>query len=234
MMLKTKLQKIKLFTMMLCLLISLYPLSALSAETTPSSPKKKLAQVLKKLEKRYKPTGFTARFTQESTVKALELTDFASGRITVKRPDKMRWTYTKPENQIIITDGQTLWAHRPEENQVMIGKSPALLGGGKGASFLTDMNQIKKKFQITLTEEGTANHYKLKLIPLKKTPDLAAIYILISVQTFDLTEIITYNAYQDETRIKFTDIEFKKSIDDALFTFDIPAGMDVVQLDENH
>jgi outer membrane lipoprotein carrier protein len=224
--------RIKLFTMMLCLMIGQYPLSALSAD----SPKVNLTltQILKKLENRYKPTGFTARFAQESTVKALEISDLAVGNITVKRPDKMRWTYTKPENQIIITDGQTLWVHRPEENQVMVGKSPALLGDGKGASFLTDVNQIKKKFKIALTEESTANHYKLKLIPLKKTPDLAEIYILISTQTFDLTEIITYNAYQDETRIQFTDIEFKQQIDDALFTFDIPAGMDVVRFDENH
>ncbi|MDM8539955.1 outer membrane lipoprotein carrier protein LolA [Desulfococcaceae bacterium HSG9] len=226
--------RIKLFTMMLCLMIGLYPLSALSADTTPASPEMnpKLTKILKKLENRYKPTGFTARFAQESTVKALEISDLAVGNITVKRPDKMRWTYTKPENQIIITDGKTLWAHRPEENQVMVGKSPALLGDGKGASFLTDMNQIKKNFKITMTEESTASHYKLKLIPLKKTSDLAVIYILISTKTFDLTEIITYNAYQDETRIQFTDIEFKKHIDDALFTFDMPDGIDVVRFDE--
>jgi len=229
-MLKIKLLRIKLFTMVLCLIIGLYPLSALSADSTKVNLT--LTQILQKLENRYKPAGFTARFAQESTVKALEITDSASGSITVKRPDKMRWTYEKPEKQIIITDGQTLWAHRPEENQVMIGKAPALLGDGKGASFLTDIDQISKKFKISLTEESTANHYKLKLIPFKKTPDLAVIYILISTKTSDLTEIITYNAYQDETRIKFTDIEFKQHLDDAIFTFDIPAGIDVVRFDE--
>jgi len=226
--------KTKLFKMMLCLMIGLYSLPVQSADTAPSSPEMEqtLNQVLKKLEKRYKPVGFTARFTQESTVKALEITDSASGRITVKRPDKMRWTYTKPEKQIIITDGQTLWAHRPEENQVMIGKAPALLGNGKGASFLTDIDQIRKKFKITMAKESNADHYKLKLIPFNKTPELAVINILISAKTSDLTEIITYNAYQDETRIKFTDIEFKQHIDDALFTFDMPAGIDVVRFDE--
>ncbi len=225
--------KFKLFAMMLGLMIGLYPLSALGADTTLSSSKVNpvLTQVLKKLEIRYKPVGFTARFTQESTVKALEITDSASGRITVKRPDKMRWTYEKPENQIIITDGQTLWAYRPEEHQVMIGKSPALLGDGKGASFLTDIDQIKKKFNVTL-EERTAEYYRLKLIPLRKTPELAVIYILISAKTSDLTEIITYNAYEDETLIKFTDIEFKQHLDGALFTFDIPAGIDVVRFDD--
>ena len=222
--------RIKLFTMVLCLIIGLYPLSALNA----GSPKAnlKLTQILKKLENRYKPAGFTARFTQESTVKALEITDSANGNITVKRPDKMRWTYEKPEKQIIITDGQTLWAHRPEENQVMIGKAPALFGDGKGASFLTDIDQIRNKFKISLTKESNANHYKLKLIPFKKTPDLAVIYILISAKTSDLTEIITYNAYQDETRIKFINIAFKQHLDDALFTFDMPAGIDVVRFDE--
>jgi len=218
--------KLKLLTMTLCLMI------IAPAPDTDAAPPLTVTEVLQKLENRYKPTGFTAYFFQESTVKALEITDFASGRITVKRPGKMRWTYTKPEKQIIITDGQTLWAYRPEENQVMIGKAPALLGDGQGASFLTDIDQIRKKFTISMAEESTANQYKLKLIPFKKTTELAVIYILISANTSDIIEIITYNAYQDETRIKFSGIEFKQQIDDTLFTFDMPDGIDVIQFDE--
>lgn len=225
--------KSKSFKIIISLLIGLFTFSTMEAAAVSSNSEDKglLNQVLQKLETRYKPMGFTALFTQESTVKALEITDIAVGRITVKRPDKMRWTYEKPEKQIIITDGRTLWVYRPEENQVMVGASPALLGDGQGASFLTDIEQIKRKFDITLAEKS-ADHYHLKLIPLKKTPDLAVIHILIDIQTSDITEIITYNVYGDETRIRFTNIQFKQHLDDALFTFDIPEGADVIQMNE--
>ena len=64
-----------------------------------------LEQILDRLEKHYRDNNFKAEFIQESTVKAMEITDFASGKMFVRYPGKMRWEYEKPEKQVIITDG---------------------------------------------------------------------------------------------------------------------------------
>ena len=122
-------------------------------------------EVIAGVEKRYAVSGFSARFTQESTLEAMDIMDTASGSIRVKRPGMMRWEYEKPDRQSIITDGRTLWVYRPEDNQVMIGKAPLFFGDGKGAGFLADMKLIKKKFGITLEENDSAEYYVLKLIP---------------------------------------------------------------------
>ena len=75
-------------------------------------------EILTKVEKRYKGPGFSATFDQASTLKAIGITDYANGRAWFKHPAKMRWEYQAPERQEIITDGLTLWIHRPDENQV--------------------------------------------------------------------------------------------------------------------
>jgi outer membrane lipoprotein-sorting protein len=72
----------------------------------------------------------------------------------------------------------------------------------------------------------------LKLLPREKTFDVSVVYLFVSPETFDVIKIITYNSYEDETQIEFKDIVFKQKLDDALFNFDIPQGIEVLQLDE--
>jgi len=191
-----------------------------------------LEDILKNVEKRYAASSFSARFYQTLTIKAMDITDTASGKAFFKGPGMMRWEYEEPDRQIIVTDSDTLWIYRPEDNQVMTGKSPSFFSGGKGASFLSDMNMIRQQFAITFQEKNKAGHYVLKLVPSEKTLDVTAIYISISAKTFNIVQITTYNSYRDETIIELTDIQFKPKLDDAMFKFQIPKGVDVLQLGE--
>jgi len=191
-----------------------------------------LDDIIKKIEKRYAVPGFSAHFFQTSTIKAMEITDRAAGKAFFKRPGKMRWEYETPDRQTIITDNETLWIFRPEDNQVMIGKAPSFFEGGKGFSFLSDMKLIKKKFSIDLEKKTEDGYYELKLLPREKAFDVSVIYLSISTKTFDVVRIITANSYGDETRIVFSDIQFIQKIDDSMFSFKLPQGIEVLNLDE--
>jgi outer membrane lipoprotein carrier protein len=161
----------------------------------------------------------------------MEITDTASGRIYIKRPGMMRWEYEKPDQQIIITDGSNLWIYRPEDYQVMVGKAPSFFGEGKGASFLSDIKLIKQNFFILPGKRGRQDHYNIKLLPRKKTLDLIGIDLSISSKTFDIVEVVTTNEYGDETRITLRDFQFQPELKDTLFSFEIPPGVDQVQLE---
>jgi len=191
-----------------------------------------LDDIIKKIEKRYVVPGFSAHFFQTSTIKAMQITDSASGKAFFKRPGKMRWEYETPDRQTIITDNETLWIFRPEDNQVMIGKAPSFFEGGKGFSFLSDMKLIKKKFSIDLEKKTEDGYYELKLLPREKAFDVSVIYLSISTKTFEVVRIITANSYGDETRIVFSDIQFIEKIDDSMFSFKLPQGIEVLNLDE--
>ena len=200
--------------------------------SVPDASRLSLDEVIKKVEKHYSVSGFTAKFSQTSSIKAMEITDSASGRAFFKRSGKMRWEYETPDRQIIVTDGKTLWVFRPEDNQVMIGKAPSFFEGGKGFSFLSDMKVIREKFSMTLEKETEDGFFVLKLLPREKALDIMEIHLWISRNTFDVVKILTYNSYGDETRIVFTNIQLKKELDDSLFSFKISEGMEVLNLDE--
>jgi outer membrane lipoprotein carrier protein len=208
--------------------------SDLSSKTAskPDASRLSLDEVIQKVEKHYSVSGFTADFSQTSSIKAMEITDSASGRAFFKRSGKMRWEYETPDRQIIITDAKTLWVFRPEDNQVMIGKAPSFFKGGKGFSFLSDMKVIRQKFDMVLEKETEKGFFVLKLLPREKTYDIVEIFLWISRNTFDVVKILTYNSYGDETRIVFNNIQLKEKLDDSLFTFKVPKGTEVLNLDE--
>jgi len=192
-------------------------------------------QILDRVEKKYADSKFSADFIQKSTIKAMEIADLATGKVYIKYPGMMRWEYEKPERQVIITDADKLWIYRPDDNQVMTGNAPTFFKDGKGASFLSDIRLIRQKFEISLEQgkpEQSDLFYHLKLIPIEKTLDISIIRLLISQKTFNVLQVTTLNFYGDETRIDLINSAFDVNLDDSLFSFKIPEGVDVLQIDE--
>ena len=191
-----------------------------------------LDAILSKVEKRYDIIDFTVLFFQTSTLKAMEIQETASGKLLVKRPGMMRWEYEKPDRQTIVSNGTQLWIYRPDDHQVMVGKSPSFFGEGKGAGFLSDIRSVRKSFSISLEDKERQNSYLLRLIPNNPTQDLSRIHLAISPDTFEVIEVITYNLYDDETRIELNNYLYDQNLEDGLFQFEIPDGADIIKLDK--
>ena len=188
-------------------------------------------QVLDEVEKIYTAAGFSADFLQASTIKAMEITDMASGKLMVQYPGKMRWEYQSPEEQIIVSDGKHLFIYRPLDDQVLRGTADAFFGDGKGAGFLSDIRRIRDDFHITLEDIRFGDFYSLIMVPRQKTWDLVRINLLVSKENYRITQVYTYNAYDDLTRIEFSNLEFSATMDPSLFEFEIPPNVDILELD---
>jgi outer membrane lipoprotein carrier protein len=215
-----------------CLMATLAAGGIVAADTARAQTALPLDQILDRLEARYNSPGFSARFKQESTIKAMEITDTATGKIYIRRPDSMRWEYETPEKQVIISDSRTMWIYKPEDNQLVVGNAPDFFGDGKGAGFLSDMKILRRKFKISAEKNDGNGNYVLKLVPLEASLDLSHIFLTVSAQTFDIMEVVTYNEYKDENRIIISDIQFQKKPDPVLFRFAVPEGADVVRMDQ--
>jgi len=194
--------------------------------------------IISHIEKKYHKAGFRTEFIQLSVLKALDITDTASGHALFNYPGMMKWEYEEPEKQSIITDGKNLWIYRPMDNQVTVGKFPSLFGGGKGAGFLSDIKSLRKNFNIT-EEKRTGENFILKLIPEDKSRELpqevsralSKIIIYVSTKDYTVTRVITHNVYGDETEIQLMNIDFSIRPDPSVFKFSIPEHTDVIQLD---
>ena len=212
--------------MVLCMVFSV------RVQQAGSNNSEEVNVVLSGIETKYRSTTYTAVFHQTSTLKAMEITDAASGKIFIKAPGAMRWEYETPDPQTVITNGEKLWVYRPHDRQVMVGKAPVFFGEGKGAGFLSDIGQVRNSFSISRIEPGKPNAWSLKLIPNEKRPDLSEVHLTIDDPSYEISEVTTYNSYGDKTRIVFSNSAFGGALSPEIFDFKVPPGADIVQIDE--
>lgn len=190
-----------------------------------------VSDIIEALEQRYAGNRFSADFHQESTLSALDITDTAEGKAWFEHPGKMRWEYYRPDEHAIITDGETLWVHRPNENQVIKGDAATYFGGGKGAGFLANFKLVTEDFDVRL-ETVRDHQWNLQLIPLDNRYELSAIHLAVNRKTKIIEEVTTENIYGDTTRISFHNMEFDPQIEDGFFRFEIPDATDVIHMEE--
>jgi len=210
---------------LLCLL--LIPVSALSAQGKKPAPD--AAALLQHVATRTGADGFSARFFQESPLKAIGIVETAEGRVWFRKPNRVRWEYETPDRLHYITDGSTLWIHSVDDAQVWTGSAEAFFGNSGGARFLADVATVTKRFTTgTPTEEkGT---YRLDLTPKSPDDPLDRVVLSIDTQTFDITRVISTAKTGEETTLTFN--HFVRTLPQmSRFTFDIPEGAVVSPLE---
>ena len=188
-----------------------------------------LDTILDGIEKTYTNRSFSVVYEQTSWLKAIDITEKASGRAYFSHPGKMRWEYLKPQQHQIITNGKELWVYRPEESQVIKGDARNFFRSGGGGSFLADITRVREDYIITL-EQSSQDGDELLLVPKKSNPDISSIQLRVEKNTFEINRVITTNSYGDYTELLFQEICFK-TLDPALFDFQPPPGTDLMKMD---
>ena len=207
------------------LLLGAWPDTCLGLEAT---------DILHRVHQRYAAGDFRADFVQESHLQAMGIVDTARGHLYFGGPGMMRWHYQAPEEYLIMTDGNTVWIYRPEDNQVMVGRAIDYFGGRNGADCFSNPEELSREFMVALVPEELEekSHYVLRLVPRTEQPHLTELYLFISRETFDITQTISSNPFGDKTTIRFHSYRFDQQLDPSLFVFKIPDGVEVLKLQE--
>lgn len=183
-------------------------------------------EIVRKLQARYdEVTTLAADFTQETKTRAAVRR--SSGRVFFKKPGKMRWNYTEPYEDTIISDGRTIWVDQPDLGQVI--ERDAEDGGPSVASdFLTGVGSIDRDFKVTLTD-STGPVYRLRLTPRTPQPGIKVLFIEVEKESFLVTATVVVDPMGAETRVELTDVKLNVPLADDLFTFHIPEGVRVLR-----
>ncbi|MGZ8255954.1 MAG: outer membrane lipoprotein carrier protein LolA, partial [Burkholderiaceae bacterium] len=92
----------------------------------------------------------TARgdFVQRVSARTGSTQPVTSGSFVFQRPGKFRWSYVKPYEQLIVSDGARLVLYDKDLNQVTIRKLGAALPSSP-ASILFGSNDFDKEFEVS-------------------------------------------------------------------------------------
>ena len=70
-------------------------------------------------------TDLRADFTQTAFNKSLNQNINAQGTVYLKKGGKLRWEYTQPTAQEIVSDGKKLWVYTPSQRGFVITSTVA-------------------------------------------------------------------------------------------------------------
>lgn len=181
------------------------------------------------LQKRYEDTtDISSRFTQETFSPGVSEAVKAEGMVYFRRPHMMRWEYSLPEPQLIVTTGKEVYIYEKEARQVMVYPGDRMLSSDIGRAFFFGKGDLERLFLVGYpVTDRSSDKWMLKLIPKKSSSQIRTIWIKLDSKTYLIREMWLKNQLGGETHLVFKDIKVNKGLSDALFRFVPPPGVKV-------
>lgn len=182
----------------------------------------------KSLQQRYQGIAdFTADFSQSYRGGVLRTQTVEQGTVSVKKPGRMRWVYTKPEKKEFVSNGQKMYLYIPQDRQVVVSDVNTD-ASSTSSLFLAGKGDISRDFTAAYIDSPLQGTLALKLTPRRRQPDYDYLVVAIDPVSLQIRGLVTRDAQGGDSTLTFTNLKENQRISDKVFDFRIPRGVDVV------
>jgi outer membrane lipoprotein carrier protein len=168
-------------------------------------------------------TGHAA-FTQTVTSPDGAKKKTSSGSFEFARPNRFRFAYAKPYEQLIVSDGQKVWIHDADLNQVTVRKFTQALGATPAAVLAG--GSLDKDFDLAALPAKDGLEWA-EARP--KAKDGAFQSVRIGFKGRDLAAIEITDAFGQRSLLQFTQFAPNAPVAPDSFKFAVPKGADVIE-----
>ena len=205
----------------------------LPAAAVPQGASAPAAEVAASLQRKYDTlTDFSADFshTYEGGVLRKKVTE--RGTLLVKKPGKMRWNYTSPEEKVFVSEGRRIYLYVPADKQVTVTPVPEDQAT-TAVLFLAGKGNLTRDFAVSFVPGGTADKYKLRLDPKQAERDYEWLEVMIDKATMRIVGLQASDRQGGQSVFLFTNFKENTGLSDKTFEFKIPRGVDVISAGPN-
>ncbi len=209
------------------LVISAAALACAASLTAQSDP----AALAANVQQRYNGIkDFQGDFVQSYEGGVLRTKTTERGTLAIKRPGRIRFTYTKPERKEFVSDGVRLYTHLVADKQVIVGPAPTANDGDVPAMFLAGQSDLARDYLPSFTPlPGAATGLlTLKLVPKNKESEFESIGIGVDPNTLQIQFLTAVDKQGGRSSFTFSNLKENRGLSDKEFEFRIPRGVDVV------
>lgn len=170
-------------------------------------------------QKLNKYSQLNGQFIQTVTNSEGKVLNESEGQYIISRPGKFHWQITSPEEELIVSDGKTMWYYSPMIEQVTLininetieGTPFALLAGADDNQWL----------QFSVEKQG--NNFTVKRAD-QKVQDTSFVFEFDGADNITQFVVIEHQGQRSEFKLKQQALQ---KLTDATFTFAIPEGVEV-------
>jgi outer membrane lipoprotein carrier protein len=165
-----------------------------------------------------------AQFKQVLTDRNGQSIDEASGTLAISRPDRFRWDYREPYQQVIVADGTRIWIYDSDLEQVTVRKLDETLSATP-AMLLSGRSNLSDNFNVTqATQEGAVEWVRME--PRRDDTDFK--WVRLGFEGAVLKYMQLADKLGQTTSLEFSKVERNPPLDPSRFTFTVPPGADVI------
>lgn len=152
----------------------------------------------------------------------------STGTFEFSRPNRFRFHYTKPFEQTIVADGQTLWLHDVDLNQVTARKQSQVLGATPAALIAAapDLAALQKDFTLKAAPDRDGLQW-VQAVPKVADGQLQGVRVGFKAGALAALEIA--DSFGQRSLLTFQRMEVNTPVAADTFQFKPPAGADVVR-----
>ncbi len=193
-----------------------------------------LNELIARTQERYKKTqDIKAQFIQEVTIKSVNKTEREEGVVYVKNPRRMLWVYSKPKAKKLIINPKKAWLYIPEDRAAYVQDTENIYRSKLAVKFLSGIGKLSEDFHVGFSKPDTVDRngdYLLTLVPKVSDTGVDKLYITIDKENFQIIQCSFADLYGNVTRIRLADIRINNNLDDKLFNFKPPSGVEVFNM----
>ena len=222
------------FLLLSCQLILPSITSAQQAGSQPVDP----VEIARKLQNTYEnAANMEADFTQTTSMQFSNRVRNGAGTLIFMKPGRMRWDYTKPDHQVLISDGKSISMYFEKSNQMIISDARDYLQSDVTYSFFTGSGDIIKDFDTVVPElkNEDESSYLIKLVPRSPHPQVAYMYAWVNRKTYLLSHLQIIDHFDTVTDLVFNNMRIDsnsyggRGISENLFYFTPPEGTEIIK-----
>jgi outer membrane lipoprotein carrier protein len=183
------------------------------------------------IQRRYEQIrDFRADFTHTYEGGVLRKKTIESGQMAIRKPGRMRWTYSSPEQKVFVSDGLKLYSYVPADKQVYVATLPSGDDATTPALFLAGKGQITRDFtpEPATVAGAPAGSAAVKLTPVKAEREYETLVLVVDRASLQWRMLITTDRQGGTSTFAFTNLRENTGVSDREFVFSIPRGVDVI------
>jgi len=165
-----------------------------------------------------------AQFTQTVTSPDGAKKKTSTGSFEFSRPNRFRFAYAKPFEQLIVADGQKVWIYDTDLNQASSRKFSSALGATPAA--LLAGGSLDKDFDLVAVPAKDGLEW-VQANPKLKDGSFKSVRVGFRGKELAAVEII--DAFDQRSLLQFTQFTPGVSFAPDAFRFTPPAGADVIE-----
>jgi len=156
-----------------------------------------------------------------------------SGYVWLRRPRRMRWEYTSPEEKLFISDGTMVYFYVPADRQVTRARIKDVNDLRVSFIFMLgrfDIRQFFSRFELTQRESPVqAGNYVIRLTPEKRYAAFAELIVEVVPDTFELRRVSIVEFGGARSDFLFSNVRENVPVSAEQFSFTIPPNVQVLE-----